>query len=89
MIKYYCDKCEKELSKDDYGKCEIRIRGFSFMTDTFSASYCDDCLSQIIGADNYAEMKKRKAERKKRVEEAKAERRAKIETLATEKGGVE
>ena len=74
MVKYFCNKCQKELPKGSRYQCNMRIKGFSAIRDTFDCDYCEECLADIIGKENLEELKSREAERKKRVEERKKER---------------
>ena len=53
MIKYFCDKCGKELPKADRCDCKLTVTGFKGFDDTFNAIYCVECLKEIIGADNW------------------------------------
>lgn len=71
MIKHYCDKCKKELvSKENKYDCELKVKGYTRITDTFRIEYCKECLPTIIGEDNFnklcyfeEEREKRRAER--------------------------
>lgn len=75
MIKYFCDKCGKELPKDDKCDCKLTVTGFKGFDDTFNAIYCVECLKEIIGADNWDELVYKKEERRKRIKEREEERR--------------
>ena len=69
MIKTFCDKCNKELNKENTYRAEMRLRGFSGIVDSIKVEYCEDCLETIIGAETFEEILRRKAERQKRREE--------------------
>lgn len=69
MVKHYCDKCNKELRKEDMYRADMRIGGFAGIADSIKLEFCEECLGQIIGAENFAELLRRKAERQKRKEE--------------------
>lgn len=50
MVKHYCDKCNKELvSKEDMYQCELKVTGYTRITDKFYVEYCKECLKTIIG----------------------------------------
>lgn len=46
MIKYFCDKCKKELSS----KITITMFGANLFSDRFNKNYlmCEDCSTKII-----------------------------------------
>lgn len=69
MVKYYCDSCGKELSKENRYRADMRISGFVGIADSIKTEFCEECLGKIIGAENFAEILRRKAERQKRKEE--------------------
>lgn len=77
MLKYFCDKCNKELTKEDKYHCEIKVKGFTRITDTFNVEYCKECLKGIIGQENYIKLCEFEEERKKRREELKKQREEK------------
>lgn len=65
MIKHYCDKCGKELKKEERYRCDLKVAGFSNVcVDRFACDYCEECLANIIGKENLDEMNRRKEERK-------------------------
>ena len=74
MIKHYCDKCKKEIFKDELFAVEMRIRGFTAVSDNLPTEFCEPCFREIIGEDNFAEIKQRKLEREKRIEARRAVR---------------
>ena len=67
MIKYYCDRCEKELN-EKRENVTYRIRGFAEMRRV----YCLNCLAFILGEqdfNNYLEMLEKKEKRRKELKE--------------------
>lgn len=74
MVKYYCDKCGKELPKAERYRAELRISGFASVTDRLDLEYCEDCLAEIVGKDKFTRLLELKAERQKRAEERKKAR---------------
>lgn len=77
MVKYYCDKCGKELPKAERYRTELKISGFAGITDRLDCEYCEDCLAEIIGKDKFTRLLELKAERQRRAEERK---KARMET---------
>ena len=74
MIKYFCDKCGKELTKAERYKCELKISGFAGVTDRIDCEYCEECLAKIVGKDKFARLLEIKAERQRRRAEREKER---------------
>lgn len=75
MVKYYCDKCGKELQGDERYRCDFKIRGYTAITDRFDVEYCEGCLKTIIGEEKFAELLRRKEERRERIEARKQSRK--------------
>ena len=84
MIKYFCEKCGKEIPKNERVACEIYIRRIS--VERIDCDFCQECLSSIVGKDRFCELIKKYEERRMRVEERK---KARLKAHPTEKGGVE
>ena len=72
MNKCFCNKCKKELKGTGKYIGEIRIRGF--FSKSFHIDYCETCLEEIIGEDNYTTLKQEQAEREQRIAERKKSR---------------
>lgn len=72
MIKYFCNRCEKELKDNDLYQVEIKVRGYTSITDNFSIHLCADCLAKIVGNEIYHEIVMRNTERNRRIAERKA-----------------
>lgn len=72
MNKCFCDKCKKELKGKEKHTGEIRIRGF--YSKSFYIDYCETCLEEIIGDDNYKKYKQEQSEREQRIAERKKSR---------------
>ena len=71
MIKYFCEKCGKEIPKDERLACEIHIKKLTLSTNRIDCDFCQECISSIIGRDRFIELIKRYEERRMRVEERK------------------
>ena len=78
MIKYFCNRCGKELTGNDLYQVEIRVRGNTRITDNFSVHFCADCLAKTVGNEIYHEIVMKNTERNQRMAERKA-KNAKIE----------
>lgn len=63
MIKYFCDKCNKELDKP----IRVRFRICGCQSEHIN-EYCEDCLQEVLGQDALAEYKA-KVERNKKIKE--------------------
>lgn len=72
MIKYFCNRCEKELKGNDLYRAEINVRGYTRITDNFSIHLCADCLAKIVGNEIYHEIVMKNTERNQRIAERKA-----------------
>lgn len=72
MIKYFCNRCEKELTGNDLYRVEIKVCGYTRITDKFSIHLCADCLAKIVGNEIYHEIVMRNTERNQRIAERKA-----------------
>lgn len=48
MVKHYCDRCEKEISKDERCVCSISIRG-ALSSPSEQAEFCRECVTQAFG----------------------------------------
>lgn len=71
MIKYFCDKCGKEVPKEEIKQCSLYVRKFRASLKEIELSYCKECFEEIIGEDNVAKIKKMEAEREARRKEVK------------------
>ena len=78
MIKYFCNRCEKELTGNDLYKVEIKVYGYTRITDNFSLHFCADCLAKTVGNEIYHKIVIKNTERNQRIAERKA-KNAKIE----------
>ena len=74
MIKAFCNRCGKELKCCDHRKVELTIRPYTTYGGRFNLDYCEDCFKEIVGVEEYNNMKERESEHKKRIEERKKER---------------
>lgn len=74
MIKAFCNRCGKELKYSDHRKVELTIRPYTTYGGRFNLDYCEDCFKEIVGVEEYNNMKERESEHKKRIEERKKER---------------
>jgi hypothetical protein len=63
MLKYYCDKCNKELTKPIMVRC--RVRGCQ---TEYQKEYCLECLKEVLGEDCYNEYQA-KIEKHKKIKE--------------------
>ena len=72
MIKYFCNRCEKELKGNDLYRAEINVRGYTRITDNFSIHLCADCLAKIVGNEIYHEIVMKNTERNQRIAERKS-----------------
>ena len=77
MIKYFCNRCEKEITGNDLYRVEIKVRGYKSITDSYSAHFCADCLAKTVGNEIYHKIVMKNTERSKRI----AERKAKTEEV--------
>ena len=73
MVKYFCEKCGKEIPQNERVACEIHIRKLA-PAERIDCDFCQDCLSSIIGRDRYCELIKRYEERRMRVAERKKQK---------------
>lgn len=78
MIKYFCNRCEKELKGNDLYRVEIKVCGYTSITDKYSVHFCADCLAKTVGNEIYHEIVMKNTERSQRIAERKA-KNAKIE----------
>ena len=66
MVRYYCDKCEKEVPKEKIRHCSLYVRQHKTGLGEIKLTYCKECFEEIIGADNVAKVNKVEAEREAR-----------------------
>ena len=78
MIKYFCNRREKEITGNDFYRVEIKVRGYTRIIDNFSIHFCADCLAKTVGNEIYHEIAMKNTERSQRIAERKA-KNAKIE----------
>ena len=69
MVRYFCDKCGKEVPKEKIRQCSLYVRKFKTCLKEIELSYCQDCFEEIIGADNVEIIRKAEAEREARKKE--------------------
>jgi hypothetical protein len=53
MLKYFCDRCKKEIKENDpiWQINQIGQYGSIFDNERIHISFCDDCLSEFMGSD--------------------------------------
>lgn len=66
MVKYFCDKCGKEVPKEEIKECNLYVKRFRASLREIELSYCKECFEEIIGADNVAKLNKMEVERMER-----------------------
>lgn len=49
MIKHYCDRCGKEVNKEERCVCSISIRG-ALSSPSEQVEFCRECIAQAFGA---------------------------------------
>lgn len=86
MIKYFCNRCGKELIGNELYKVEIKVIGYTSITDRFSAHFCTDCVAKTVGNEIYHEIVMRNTERSRRKAEREA-KNAKIEESEKQDNG--
>lgn len=74
MIRFFCNKCGKELKFGDHRKVELTVRPYITYGGIFNLDYCENCFKEIIGEEEYTNMIKREAEHKQAVEERRKKR---------------
>lgn len=58
MVRYYCDKCGKEVPKEEIRHCKMYIRKFKTGVGDIELSFCPECLEATIGRENAERIKK-------------------------------
>ena len=69
MVKYFCDKCGKEVPKEKIKQCSLYVRKHKTGIGEIQLSYCESCFEEIIGKDNAERIKKIELEREARKKE--------------------
>mgnify|MGYP003533863401 CR=1 FL=1 len=69
MVRYYCDKCDKEVPKEKIRHCSLYVKEHRTGLGEIRLTYCQDCFEEIIGADNVAKVNRVEAEREARRKE--------------------
>lgn len=73
MTRVYCNKCGRELATGNRRTVRMVISSLSCHRE-IKLDFCEKCLREIIGEDEYCELIKKETEHKKRLEEWKVER---------------
>ena len=73
MIKVYCNKCGRELATGNHRIVRMVISPISCHGE-IKLEFCEKCLREIIGEDEYCKLKEREEERKRKSEERRKER---------------
>lgn len=63
MVKYFCDRCEKEVPKEEIRQCSLYVRKHKTNLGEIELSYCQECFEEIIGRENAERIKKIEFER--------------------------
>jgi hypothetical protein len=66
MVRYYCDKCGKEVPKEKIRHCSLYVKEHKTGLGEIKLTYCKECFEEIIGADNVELIRKTEAEREAR-----------------------
>lgn len=73
MTRVYCNKCGRELATGNRRTVRMAISPLSCHGE-IKLDFCEKCLREIIGEDEYCELIKREEERKRKIEERRAKR---------------
>lgn len=91
MIKHYCDRCGKEINKDERCVCSISIRG-ALSSPSEQVEFCHDCIAEAFGKPFVDRIMENMQKRKEQIAARRAaaeERAAAIKAMEANEGANE
>lgn len=71
MVKYFCDKCGKEVDQRELKHCVLYVKNYKTSLREIELTYCPECFENVVGKETVERINSLVAEREARKKERK------------------